>query len=254
MAPDECAFYVAADGDDLNDGGNRRYPKKTVQCAIDPNCNNGLAPDSVVCVAAGTVQVWDTLRPRASFTTTLLAYEGPGSVTFDAMEQGPILNAGRTPIVLVGFNFVNGRGSSGAALYGEARMELRDCRFEDNESKIDGNVMVSRDGAFANCTFVRNRAKFAAAVRVSDIGSAAFEDCTFVGNVAERRGGAMATQVEDPHKAAVRGERLLFCFNQAPEGPNVYDFRDAGLECTGCQYDDQAACAAWSGPRSASDL
>jgi predicted outer membrane repeat protein len=65
---------------------------------------------------------------------------------------------------------------------------------------------------------------------VSDIGSAIFTRCQFIGNEAFDKGGAIATQVNlrfsfvlDPYKKietpetnSVKLRDALFCFNQAP--------------------------------------
>lgn len=62
------------------------------------------------------------------------------------------------------------RGGSGAAVYGERKLEFEKCLFTDNEATIDAAaVMVSRSGTFRECTFRGNAATYAGAVRVSGI-------------------------------------------------------------------------------------
>jgi len=158
------------------------------------------------------------------------------------------VNAGRTPVKFIGIHFTSGAASTGAGTYGEAYMEFIDCFFTDGDSKIDGGgVMVSRSASFFGCIFAGNRAKFAAGVRVSDIGSAMFTHCIFASNVAERRGGALATQIENAAKTSVTVKDSIFCFNYAPEGRNIFDFRDAHHTCIGCRYDDRIACCSGHG-------
>merc|ERR1712226_177896 len=99
-----------------------------------------------------------------------------------------------------------------------------------------------RTAKFTRCHFRGNKAKYAAAVRVSDIGAADFEDCTFIGNEATGKGGAIVTQIENPAKNHVRIKNTLFCFNDAPEGKHIYNFRTLH-ECDGCQFNSKSCCS-----------
>jgi predicted outer membrane repeat protein len=81
-------------------------------------------------------------------------------------------------------------------------------------------------------------------VRVSDIGSASFKNCVFRGNIAEKKGGALVTQVEKKQNRIII-EDTLFCFNEAPEGKHIFNFRDNGHECEGeigCAFNTKACC------------
>ena len=45
--------------------------------------------------------------------------------------------------------------------------------------------------------------QYGGAVRVSDIGHASFTKCSFIGNAASDKGGAIATQIENPEENMV---------------------------------------------------
>ena len=80
---------------------------------------------------------------------------------------------------------------------------------------------------------------------MSDIGSASFKQCTFRGNIAEKKGGALVTQVEKKQNRIII-EDTLFCFNEAPEGKHIFNFRDNGHECEGeigCAFNTKACCS-----------
>ena len=155
------------------------------------------------------------------------------------MGQTSIISVGRTPMSFEGIIFTGAVGTTGAAVYGEARMSFTDSRyatrirfegrmwstttngsrtdacivllrgpysqqwgdrgdmtyavllvcvhrrFVENESEVDAAaVMVMRTASFTRCEFEGNTAKYAGAVRISDIGGAEFEDCHFLGNTA----------------------------------------------------------------------
>lgn len=209
---------------------------------MDPNCNNGLEEESIICVHAGTYEIDDTVRVKAAFQITLYAL-GDG-VTFDGFGQSQIFNSARTPIKFRGFTFANGYGGSGCGVYGEARMDFESCHFVDNEATADAAaVMVSREGHFIDCTFVGNSAKWGGAVRISDIGHASFDRCKFIRNSASSKGGAIVTQIESPHRHYVKIQNSLFCMNESPLGKHIYDFRDAGHECTNCSFNTRECCS-----------
>ena len=46
-----CDFFVHfEEGNDGEEGSEIDYPLKTLDCAVDPNCNNGLDVSSLLCV------------------------------------------------------------------------------------------------------------------------------------------------------------------------------------------------------------
>eukprot|EP00041_Stephanoeca_diplocostata_P010181 m.161868 g.161868 ORF g.161868 m.161868 type:complete len:349 (+) comp18059_c0_seq1:305-1351(+) len=242
---DGCDFYVHyEDGNDNDDGVDSLYPMKTLDCAIDPNCNNGLFQNAMICLYPGEIEIYDVIRPKSSLSTIIKSMED-GGVTFDGLDQTQIFNTGRTPMTFVGLHFDKAHGTSGGAVYGEARMEFHNCTFTNNVADIDGGaVMVSRDALFENCQFSGNKAKYGGAVRVSDIGSATFSACNFEFNSATEKGGALVTQIENPEKHAVTISDSLFCFNTAPLGSTVYDFRDAKYTCGKyCLIDTKDCCS-----------
>eukprot|EP00040_Diaphanoeca_grandis_P031820 m.191233 g.191233 ORF g.191233 m.191233 type:complete len:341 (-) comp32422_c0_seq3:843-1865(-) len=240
--PHACNFFVSPEGDDNEEGAELEYPLRTIACATDPNCNNGLEASSVVCVHASTIEVYEPIRIKAAFQITLLAL-GDG-VTLDAFGQTQILNSGRTPIKITGFTFTNAFGSSGAAVYGEAKLEFIGCNFHDNEASGDAAaVMVSREGHFSDCTFTNNKAKWGGAVRISDIGWGSFTRCWFMNNQAISKGGAIVTQIETPSKHSVKIKDTTFCLNASPTGKHIYNFRDQGHQCTNCSFNTRECCS-----------
>ena len=82
------------------------------------------------------------------------------------------------------------------------------------------------------CEFRGNSAKFAGAVRINGIGSATIEDSLFIGNSASGRGGAICTQIEKPDTQRVEVKNTLFCFNESPMSPHIYNYRTATHKCT----------------------
>ena len=103
--------------------------------------------------------------------------------------------------------------------------------------------MAGRQSLFKSCTFHGNSARFAGAVRVNDIGSATFEDCTFVGNRASGRGGAVITQIEKPDQQSVVINRSLFCFNESPMSPHIYNYRSTTHKCKKCKFNSKECCS-----------
>jgi len=235
-----CDFYVSLEGNDAEEGAEIEYPKKTLTCALDPNCNNGLEAESVICMLAGEYEVYDRVRPGCKFEVTVRAI---GEVILTAVGQTSIVGVGRTPMNFEGIHFTGGRGTTGAGIYGEAKMRFKNCIWTDNESTVDGAaVMVMRTAEFEGCHFYDNKAKYAGAVRISDIGSASFKDCVFSRNRAHKKGGAIVTQIENKNKNKVTIEDTLFCFNDSPEGKHIFNFRTSTHECTGCQFNTKACC------------
>lgn len=242
---EECDYFVAGQvpgGSNNEDGSEWRYPFETLECAIDYNCNNGLSDGSVVCLLGGVYEIYDTVRPKKSITIRALGQ--PHSVVFDGLGQTRLVSTGRQDVTFKGIHFTNGIASSGAAVYGERSIIFHDCIFSDNEGKTDGAVMVTRHGEFYNCHFEDNTAKYAAGARISDIGQAVFENCTFVSNIAESKGGAIVTQIEKPKEKFVELTNCLFCFNEAPISPHIYNFRDNTHECVddSCSFNSPECC------------
>lgn len=64
---------------------------------LDPNCNNGLEKESVICMLPGEYEVYDRIRPGCKFEVTVRAVEAH-SVTLNAMGQTSIVGVGRTPM------------------------------------------------------------------------------------------------------------------------------------------------------------
>ncbi len=219
-----CDFFVASDGKDSWEGDDMEYPYASIDCATNANCNPGINDGDTICLLAGRYKIHETIRPKKS--VTLRSLGPPLSVILDGEDSTQIFNCLQRDITFHGIYFTNGEASSGAAVYGERKMVFFDCKFAFNHASIDGAaVMVSREAEFVNCTFVGNEAKYAGAVRVSDIGSASFESCRFYYNVAESKGGAVVTQIEDSHKNRVKFTNTIFCFNESPLGDHIFNFR-----------------------------
>ena len=139
----------------------------------------------------------------------------------------------QTSITVTGVVFTNGAGSSGAAVYGERSLTFERCSFVENESSVHGGaIMGGRMLRVQGCEFRGNSAKFAGAVRINDIGSAQIEDSLFIGNSASGRGGAICTQIEKPDAQRVEVKNTLFCFNESPMSPHIYNYRTATHKCT----------------------
>ena len=139
------------------------------------------------------------------------------SQVLDGDDDHSIFNALQNTVTFKNVAFVRGKGNSGAGAYGERDMTFIDCEFSDNSADIHGGaVMAGKLATFTNVVFRDNSAKFAGAVRISDLGSGKFTNCTFIGNYAENRGGAVATQIETPEKQFVSFVDTTFCFNESP--------------------------------------
>lgn len=244
-----CDYFVAAEGgSDANTGTELSEPFATLAHAVDGEAGNReLQTDEVVCLLAGTHEVTDTIyikgahmRERNLKVTAL----GPErSATLDANGQVAIFNALQTNTHFVGLRFVNGLGSSGGAVYGERSLRFEDCDFEDNEASVHGGaVMGGRKTFFKRCEFRNNQARFAGAVRINDIGTAELEDCFFIGNSASGRGGALITQIEKPENT-VTVTNTLFCFNESPMSPHIYNYRTNTHACTKCRFNNRECCS-----------
>lgn len=241
-----CDFFVAPNGSDKNYGTDYDHAFLTLGCALDPACNEGIETQDVVCLLAGTYNVRETITPRlpADSSITIKALGDDLSVILDGGEQVLLLNTMSTAISFRGIVFQNGAGNSGGAVYGERHLRFEHCIFRGNTASIHGGaVMGGRNVEFVDCLFEDNSAKYAGAVRVSDIGSAKFDHCQFLGNEASDRGGAIATQIETPETHSVLLRDVLFCFNHAPMSPNIYNYRTATHTCDKCRFNTPECCS-----------
>merc|ERR1711959_37229 len=103
--------------------------------------------------------------------------------------------------------------------------------------------MGGRKLTIQSCTFKGNKSRFAGAVRINDIGSARIEDSLFIGNVGTGRGGAICTQIEKPDEQKVLVKNTLFCFNESPMSPHIYNYRTATHTCSKCSFNTKQCCS-----------
>eukprot|EP00040_Diaphanoeca_grandis_P030003 m.176687 g.176687 ORF g.176687 m.176687 type:complete len:332 (-) comp31853_c0_seq2:53-1048(-) len=243
-----CDYFVSTTGSDSNEGTDLQSPFESLKCACDTQCNTELQRDEVICILAGTYEIYDTIFVKGDnlreHKLSIMALGSDRSVVLDAQGQASIFNALQTHITFQGIVFTNGQGTSGGAAYGERGLKFVNCLFEGNTASVHGGaVMGGRLMEFYKCDFVGNSAKFAGALRINDIGSAVIEDCVFFGNTAENRGGALATQIEKPEEHSVTIKNTLFCFNESPMSPHIYNYRTATHDCVDCRFNSKQCCS-----------
>eukprot|EP00039_Didymoeca_costata_P008110 m.108189 g.108189 ORF g.108189 m.108189 type:complete len:348 (+) comp13953_c0_seq7:44-1087(+) len=244
---DQCDFFVSTDGTDSNDGSSLEEPFKTVQCACDPGCNHDLQAGEVICLMSGTHALSSTITVKGERmreqTLKLVNIGPPGSVILDGQKKYSIFNALQTSVTFQDITFKNGFGVSSGGVYGERELVFLDCSFIDNEGQVHGGaVMGGRKTIYKGCTFQQNKARFGGAIRVNDVGSAVISDCKFIGNSAVGRGGAIATQIENANNY-VAISNCLFCFNEAPMGEHIYDYKTITHKCTNCKINSSECCS-----------
>lgn len=244
----KCDYFVSTDGADSNDGTDLDSPFATLKCACDPDCNKELQQGETICLLAGVHEVYDTIYVKGPHMReqklAIMALGKDRSVTLDGMGLTSIFNALQTRVTFTGIIFANGKGTSGGAVYGERGLTFNNCVFDSNEATVHGGaVMGGHLIEFYSCDFIDNSAKFAGAVRINDIGGAIIKDCLFLGNKAEMRGGAIATQIEKEDEHSVKIENTLFCFNESPMSPHIYNYRTATHECTKCRFNSKHCCS-----------
>lgn len=246
----KCDFFVSPEGSDDNDGTSLDEPLESLSCLLDsaacPDSNVHASPGDVICLMAGRFLIDATIYSRMAVDArvTVRALGPDHSAILDGQDKVSLINALQTNMVFNGISFVNGKGTSGAAVYGERDLSFENCYFGNNSASVHaGAVMSTRFTTFTNCIFENNSARFAGAVRVSDIGSAVFNKCKFIGNKAINRGGAIITQIEKPEEQSVKITDTLFCFNEAEISPNIYNFRSTTHECKGCRFDAPRCCS-----------
>jgi len=245
---DPCDYFVSfAKGSDKNEGTDIAHPFQTLKCACDPECNTELQQDEVICMLAEVHEVTDTVYVKGAGMREkglrIIALGSKHSAVLDGLGQVSLFNALQTKVEFEGIVFTNGNGASGGAVYGERDMKFTDCIFKDNEASVHGGaVMGGRNLEFNKCEFRDNKARFAGAVRVNDLGKAQINDCLFIGNKAEGRGGALITQIEKPENT-VKVSNTLFCFNESPMSPNIYNYRTITHECKKCKFNSKECCS-----------
>lgn len=243
----KCDYFVATHGDDKNDGTDIESPFESLTCACSSKCNEELQTEETICVLEGEYEVFETIYIEGANMRDkelkIMNLGRSGKVVLDGMDQVAIFNTLQTHTTFQDITFRNANGASGGAVYGERRLHFNNCLFDDNEASIHGGaVMGGRGLTFDKCVFRNNKAMFAGAVRINDIGSAILTDCLFIGNSASGRGGALVTQIEDPHNE-VKVENTLFCFNESPMSPHIYNYRSSTHQCTKCRFNSRECCS-----------
>lgn len=168
---------------------------------------------------------------------------------------GGVLSYGLTTLRVFDSVFRNNTGEAGGALAADGSIEILGCVFEDNSATADAGaaLLVGQILAFKDCTFRRNTAPFAGAVRASGeivrcvfVGNAAngatgsdgmggairgpvssLLQCVFFDNSASTSGGAVASSAP-----AINIDSSLFLGNSAPTGSAVSTTIDANASNT----------------------
>lgn len=232
--------------DEGNPGTELDSPFESLLCACNPDCNKELQTGEVICLLAGTYDVFNTIYVKGAGmrekSLKVMALGPDRSAVLDGNGQVPIFNSLQTNMHFSGIHFTNGKGTSGGAVYGERGMIFENCLFSDNEATVHGGaVMGGRGLRFTGCEFRNNAAKFAGALRINDIGNAVVEDSLFIGNTATGRGGGLVTQIEKPENT-VEVKNTLFCFNESPMSPHIYNYRSTTHQCTKCRFNSKDCC------------
>jgi len=135
--------------------------------------------------------------------------------------------------------FVDNEALEGGAIYAFSKGKLTICDtvFENNRA-LYGGAVLSREGnvfRYDHCDFRSNRARIDGGATYEDYGAhAAFKDCRFTGNSAGAAGGAVylisrASQLE---ATVVSFDTCSFKENRAPVGKDLFRLDDCKVTVT----------------------
>ncbi len=176
---------VTAIGNPVQNGSDQ-FPFATIQQGVDM-----AAPGDTVSVGNGTYLGAGNRNISISGEKdlVLLSSGGPAQAVIDCerADRCVTVNSGTASLLLRGFTIRNGQTNWGGGLYIRSRpgnVEVRNCRFEDNEANLGGGAVAvyGTTALFRGCTFTRSLAHKdggAFHVELSDI---TFRDCEFTEN------------------------------------------------------------------------
>lgn len=158
--------------------------------------------------AGATIEVPAGTWAGGLVVTRALTLRAAGAVIFDGQGAGPVLRiSAQAEVTLEGFSFRNAVTLAGAAVFHEAgRLTLRDCSFRGCVASGHGGGAVYSRGErlhVARCRFEGNEGRQGGAVLLDQLVEATLEDSLFTANRA-RRGAAL--QVKEGARA-----HLSFC-------------------------------------------
>ena len=153
----------------------------------------------------------------------------------------------------------NTAGTAGGAVYGNlwCSPDFEDCDFRGNSATKGGAIRLASYGAgllslLRDCRFRDNQADDGGALHVPYEFRIRLENCTFVGNVAQR-GGAYCNPGGHSSQAAAKQREswnvafaeCVFDSNQAVQGGAIFlrDMASHGVEIAGCRFGANVASA-----------
>ena len=209
-------LYVSADAETSGDG-TLENPFKTITEAVDL-ANTAENPVTIY-ILEGT---YSDVNMTISNTMTIRNYNA-SNVVIDANKKGWVFYADNrnNNLTLIGLTINNGNkdvkgdSTNGGVVKTEGHLDVYDCVFNNNTAYGNGGaILVKANGAdiinstfsnsqttfhggavhvdgglnLINSTFTDNQAKWRGGAVKSVMGDTLIDNCTFIGNIAERRG------------------------------------------------------------------
>ncbi len=110
--------------------------------------------------------------------------------------------------------------------------DFYDCVFEKNRGAYAGGS-TNWQPKFVRCIFRENHAAIGGALKIYS--TSLVENCMFIGNVADEKGGALSLScgIDAQTEGWIGSHNILYCTfvnNQAPEGPTIYLYGQVNAE------------------------
>jgi parallel beta-helix repeat protein len=200
--PLAVVIFVDNEGgdDDVNDGLDFRYAKKTIQAGIDAAVDG-----QVVVVRDGIYAAIGNKNLNFSGKAiTVQSQNGAENTIIDCENDGRgfYFYGGETSSSVVdGFTIINGNTDRGGGIYcNSSSPTITNCTFSDNTAVYGGgmsNIQMSSP-TVTNCTFKNNSATQGGGMSNYSGSSPMVTGCIFEGNSAETAGAIYCTEVSSP--------------------------------------------------------
>ena len=193
-------FVDDESGDDVNDGLDFRYAKKTIQAGID-----AASDGEIVAVRDGIyVAIGNKNLNFSGKTITVRSQNGAENTIIDCENDGRgfyFYGSETSSSVVDGFKIINGNTDKGGGIYcNSSSPTITNCTFSDNTAVYGGGMCNNQTSSptVTNCTFKNNSATWGGGMSNHNSSSPMVIGCIFEGNSAETAGGIGCTEVSSP--------------------------------------------------------
>ena len=219
-------------GDDVNDGLDFRYAKKTIQAGID------VAVDGQVVVVRNGIYA-TTGNKNLNFSGKAIAVRsqnGAENAIIDCENNGRgfyFYGSETSSSVVDGFTIINGNTDRGGGIYcNSSSPTIVNCTITDNTaSSLGGGIECSNYSSptITNCIFSNNSAVYGGGMCNDQTSSPTITNCTFNNNSATQGGGMSNYSGSSP---MVTG--CIFEGNSAESGGGIYCTEVSSPTITAC--------------------